>query len=111
MYAKTAIYFTAPKISTKPITNEGITYSSGPSRSECWFLTLYSYAVETYLASDTAQEDNASETDGPQSRPPITAFIQQRMCAWQCVLATKLIATIFSILATIYLGFGAGLAS
>ncbi|KAK0616113.1 ligand-effect modulator 3 family [Bombardia bombarda] len=57
--------------------------------------------------SDTAQEDNTSETDGPKNRPPNTAFRQQRMRAWQCVLTPKLIVTVFSILAAIYLGFGA----
>ncbi|KAK4452355.1 ligand-effect modulator 3 family [Podospora aff. communis PSN243] len=53
-----------------------------------------------------AQEDN-SEADAPKNRPPNTAFRQQRMKAWQCVLTPKLIVTIFSILAAIYLGFGA----
>jgi hypothetical protein len=54
-------------------------------------------------------DDAASETDAPKNRPPNTAFRQQRMRAWQCVLTPKLIVTIFSILAAIYLGFGAWL--
>ncbi|KAK0720560.1 ligand-effect modulator 3 family [Lasiosphaeris hirsuta] len=58
-------------------------------------------------ASDTPPEDNASETEALKNRPPNTAFRQQRMRAWQCVLTPKLIVTIFSILAAIYLGFGA----
>jgi len=45
--------------------------------------------------------------DGPKNRPPNTAFRQQRMRAWQCVLTPKLIVTVFSILAALYLGFGA----
>ena len=52
-------------------------------------------------------DDANSEPDGPKNRPPNTAFRQQRMRAWQCVLTPKLIVTIFSILAAIYLGFGA----
>ncbi|KAK0638746.1 ligand-effect modulator 3 family [Cercophora newfieldiana] len=56
--------------------------------------------------ADAAQEDS-SEPDAPKNRPPNTAFRQQRMKAWQCVLTPKLIVTIFSILAAIYLGFGA----
>ncbi|VBB75232.1 Putative meiotically up-regulated gene protein [Podospora comata] len=58
-------------------------------------------------ASDDAAADDHSETDAPKNRPPNTAFRQQRMRAWQCVLTPKLIVTIFSILAAIYLGFGA----
>ena len=54
-------------------------------------------------------EDAVEETDAPKNRPPNTAFRQQRMRAWQCVLTPKLIVTIFSILAAIYLGFGAWL--
>jgi hypothetical protein len=53
-----------------------------------------------------AQEDPQVE-NAPKNRPPNTAFRQQRMKAWQCVLTPKLIVTIFSILAAIYLGFGA----
>lgn len=52
-------------------------------------------------------DDGRSETNAPKNRPPNTAFRQQRMRAWQCVLTPKLIVTIFSILAAIYLGFGA----
>ncbi|KAK1754797.1 hypothetical protein QBC47DRAFT_384981 [Echria macrotheca] len=52
-------------------------------------------------------QDDASEVDAPKNRPPNTAFRQQRMKAWQCVLTPKLIVTIFSILAAVYLGFGA----
>jgi len=48
--------------------------------------------------------DNA---DVKKNRPPNTAFRQQRMRAWQCVLTPKLIVIVFSILAAIYLGFGA----
>jgi len=58
-------------------------------------------------AADDAGGDAASETDAPKNRPPNTAFRQQRMRAWQCVLTPKLIVTIFSILAAIYLGLGA----
>ncbi|KAL2257376.1 hypothetical protein VTK26DRAFT_254 [Humicola hyalothermophila] len=58
-------------------------------------------------AGPDAGDDNHSEPDGPKNRPPNTAFRQQRMRAWQCVLTPKLIVTIFSILAAIYLGFGA----
>lgn len=58
-------------------------------------------------AADDAGDDAASETDTQKNRPPNTAFRQQRMRAWQCVLTPKLIVTIFSILAAIYLGFGA----
>ncbi|KAK4144141.1 ligand-effect modulator 3 family [Dichotomopilus funicola] len=58
-------------------------------------------------AADDAGDDAASETDAHKNRPPNTAFRQQRMRAWQCVLTPKLIVTIFSILAAIYLGFGA----
>ncbi|KAJ4306213.1 alkylphosphocholine resistance protein lem3 [Collariella sp. IMI 366227] len=57
-------------------------------------------------ARDTG-DDASSETDAPKNRPPNTAFRQQRMRAWQCVLTPKLIVTIFSVLAAIYLGFGA----
>jgi hypothetical protein len=57
---------------------------------------------------DTGDDAN-SETDAPKNRPPNTAFRQQRMRAWQCVLTPKLIVTIFSVLAAIYLGFGAWL--
>ncbi|KAL2134293.1 hypothetical protein VTI74DRAFT_550 [Chaetomium olivicolor] len=57
-------------------------------------------------ARDTS-DDASSETDAPKNRPPNTAFRQQRMRAWQCVLTPKLIVTIFSVLAAIYLGFGA----
>ena len=56
--------------------------------------------------ADAAQDDQ-SEPDALKNRPPNTAFRQQRMKAWQCVLTPKLIVTIFSILAVIYLGFGA----
>ncbi|KAK4156290.1 ligand-effect modulator 3 family [Chaetomidium leptoderma] len=52
-------------------------------------------------------DDANSETDALKNRPPNTAFRQQRMRAWQCVLTPKLIVTIFSIMAAIYLGFGA----
>ncbi|KAK4226510.1 ligand-effect modulator 3 family [Podospora fimiseda] len=58
-------------------------------------------------ANEDGEDDRASETDAPKNRPPNTAFRQQRMRAWQCVLTPKLIVTIFSILAAIYLGFGA----
>ncbi|KAK4166811.1 ligand-effect modulator 3 family [Cladorrhinum sp. PSN259] len=58
-------------------------------------------------ANEDGDDDRASETDAPKNRPPNTAFRQQRMRAWQCVLTPKLIVTIFSILAAIYLGFGA----
>ncbi|KAK4122364.1 Lem3/Cdc50 [Parathielavia appendiculata] len=58
--------------------------------------------------SDTGEDAN-SEANAPKNRPPNTAFRQQRMRAWQCVLTPKLIVTIFSILAAIYLGFGAWL--
>lgn len=59
-------------------------------------------------AGNEAGDDTHSETDNaPKNRPPNTAFRQQRMRAWQCVLTPKLIVTIFSILAAIYLGFGA----
>ncbi|KAK3328380.1 ligand-effect modulator 3 family [Cercophora scortea] len=54
-----------------------------------------------------AQDDHAEETETLKNRPPNTAFRQQRMRAWQCVLTPKLIVTVFSILAAIYLGFGA----
>jgi len=57
--------------------------------------------------ADAPQEENNSEPEAPKNRPPNTAFRQQRMKAWQCVLTPKLIVTIFSILAAIYLGFGA----
>ncbi|KAK4248796.1 ligand-effect modulator 3 family [Corynascus novoguineensis] len=60
-------------------------------------------------AANDAGDDAASETDMHKNRPPNTAFRQQRMRAWQCVLTPKLIVTIFSILAAIYLGFGAWL--
>lgn len=60
-------------------------------------------------AANDAGDDAASETDVHKNRPPNTAFRQQRMRAWQCVLTPKLIVTIFSILAAIYLGFGAWL--
>lgn len=60
-------------------------------------------------AGPDAGDDAQSETDAPKNRPPNTAFRQQRMRAWQCVLTPKLIVTIFSILAAIYLGFGAWL--
>ncbi|KAK3373319.1 ligand-effect modulator 3 family [Lasiosphaeria ovina] len=60
---------------------------------------------------DAAGQDDAIDADAlanaPKNRPPNTAFRQQRMRAWQCVLTPKLIVTIFSILAAIYLGFGA----
>jgi len=56
---------------------------------------------------DNSAQDDASETETLKNRPPNTAFRQQRMKAWQCVLTPKLIVTIFSILAAIYLGFGA----
>ncbi|KAK3945977.1 ligand-effect modulator 3 family [Diplogelasinospora grovesii] len=57
---------------------------------------------------DGSNNDEHSDTDNaPKNRPPNTAFRQQRMKAWQCVLTPKLIVTIFSILAAIYLGFGA----
>lgn len=52
-------------------------------------------------------DDGNSETDAHKNRPPNTAFRQQRMRAWQCVLTPKLIVSIFSVLAAIYLGFGA----
>lgn len=52
-------------------------------------------------------EPTPSVNEGPKNRPPNTAFRQQRMRAWQCVLTPKLIVTVFSILAAIYLGFGA----
>ncbi|KAK4032485.1 ligand-effect modulator 3 family [Parachaetomium inaequale] len=58
-------------------------------------------------AAEDAGDDTHSEPDAPKNRPPNTAFRQQRMRAWQCVLTPKLIVTIFSILAAIYLGFGA----
>jgi hypothetical protein len=58
-------------------------------------------------ADNDAGEDVHSDADAPKNRPPNTAFRQQRMRAWQCVLTPKLIVTIFSILAAIYLGFGA----
>lgn len=58
-------------------------------------------------ASGDAAEDDHSETETLKNRPPNTAFRQQRMRAWQCVLTPKLIVTIFSILAAVYLGFGA----
>lgn len=58
-------------------------------------------------ADPDAGDDGLSETDTHKNRPPNTAFRQQRMRAWQCVLTPKLIVTIFSILAAIYLGFGA----
>ena len=58
-------------------------------------------------AANDAGDDTVSEPDAPKNRPPNTAFRQQRMRAWQCVLTPKLIVTIFSILAAIYLGFGA----
>ncbi|AEO62428.1 uncharacterized protein THITE_2106565 [Thermothielavioides terrestris NRRL 8126] len=58
-------------------------------------------------AGPNAGDDAHSDTDAPKNRPPNTAFRQQRMRAWQCVLTPKLIVTIFSILAAIYLGFGA----
>jgi hypothetical protein len=58
-------------------------------------------------AANDAGDDAGSEPDAPKNRPPNTAFRQQRMRAWQCVLTPKLIVTIFSILAAIYLGFGA----
>ncbi|KXX79291.1 Cell division control protein 50 [Madurella mycetomatis] len=57
-------------------------------------------------ANDTG-DDARSDTDAHKNRPPNTAFRQQRMRAWQCVLTPKLIVTIFSVLAAIYLGFGA----
>ncbi|KAM7203671.1 hypothetical protein V8F33_001986 [Rhypophila sp. PSN 637] len=58
--------------------------------------------------SDSDRDDPAPEVnDGPKNRPPNTAFRQQRMRAWQCVLTPKLIVTVFSILAALYLGFGA----
>lgn len=58
--------------------------------------------------SDSDRDEPApSVNDGPKNRPPNTAFRQQRMRAWQCVLTPKLIVTVFSILAAIYLGFGA----
>lgn len=56
---------------------------------------------------DGSQDGNSSETDAPKNRPPNTAFRQQRMRAWQCVLTPKLIVSIFTVLAAIYLGFGA----
>jgi hypothetical protein len=46
------------------------------------------------------------ETEKLKNRPPNTAFRQQRMRAWQCVLTPKLIVTVFSILAAVYIGFG-----
>ena len=58
-------------------------------------------------AANDAGDDGRSDTDAPKNCPPNTAFRQQRMRAWQCVLTPKLIVTIFSILAAIYLGFGA----
>lgn len=59
-------------------------------------------------AGQETGDDASSEPDNaPKNRPPNTAFRQQRMRAWQCVLTPKLIVTIFSILAAIYLGFGA----
>ena len=58
-------------------------------------------------SNEDGDDDRASETDAPKNRPPNTAFRQQRMRAWQCVLTPKLIVSIFSILAAIYLGFGA----
>ncbi|KAL1835962.1 hypothetical protein VTJ49DRAFT_5760 [Mycothermus thermophilus] len=59
-------------------------------------------------AGQDAGDDASSETDNAhKNRPPNTAFRQQRMRAWQCVLTPKLIVTIFSILSAIYLGFGA----
>ena len=57
--------------------------------------------------ADAAEEEPQPESDAPKNKPPNTAFRQQRMKAWQCVLTPKLIVTIFSILAAIYLGFGA----
>jgi len=58
--------------------------------------------------ADAAEEEpQQPESDAPKNKPPNTAFRQQRMKAWQCVLTPKLIVTIFSILAAIYLGFGA----
>ncbi|KAK3325825.1 ligand-effect modulator 3 family [Apodospora peruviana] len=57
--------------------------------------------------ADAAEADAASETDAPKNRPPNTAFRQQRMRAWQCVLTPKLIVIVFSFLSIIYLGFGA----
>ncbi|KAK3377833.1 ligand-effect modulator 3 family [Podospora didyma] len=59
--------------------------------------------------SDSAQDEPAAAdvADAPKNRPPNTAFRQQRMRAWQCVLTPKLIVTVFSVLAAIYLGFGA----
>ena len=56
---------------------------------------------------DTAEDSHSPEPDAPKNRPPNTAFRQQRMKAWQCVLTPKLIVTVFSILAAVYLGFGA----
>jgi hypothetical protein len=58
-------------------------------------------------AGNDAGDDGRSDVDVLKNRPPNTAFRQQRMRAWQCVLTPKLIVTIFSILAAIYLGFGA----
>jgi hypothetical protein len=61
-------------------------------------------------AGNDAGDDVSSEIDNAhKNRPPNTAFRQQRMRAWQCVLTPKLIVTIFSILSAIYLGFGAWL--
>lgn len=57
--------------------------------------------------ADAAEEEPQPQSDAPKNKPPNTAFRQQRMKAWQCVLTPKLIVTIFSILAAIYLGFGA----
>ena len=57
--------------------------------------------------ADGSQDGNTSEPDGPKNRPPNTAFRQQRMRAWQCVLTPKLIVSIFTVLAVIYLAFGA----
>jgi hypothetical protein len=56
-----------------------------------------------------ANGDDSEQENVSKNRPPNTAFRQQRMKAWQCVLTPKLIVTIFSILAAIYLGFGAWL--